>query len=311
MSQRSSNAPAAKLRRQTSAEFAALQRQAATVIMRPLGPDWRTQRRWSDGRRTAEIVESFIKPNDRLTSLERIEIYNRQYWFRLIDSLYDDFPGLLAVMGQRKFSRFVRAYLAKYPSRSFTMRNLGSHLPRMLIDEPNWAEPRSALAQDMAAFEWAQVIAFDSAQHPPLQVDDLLGADPSRLKLGLQPYLTLLDLRYPLDDFSLAVKRRIARSMTSNSAEETRATQHQKRISLPRPKHTFVAVHRVDNAIYYKRLSSGEFALLTDLRDGATLARACMAAVKADRIALEGSQLSQWFKQWATLGWFCASRQQR
>jgi len=291
--------PATK-RRQTPAEFKQLQRLAASLIMRPLSPQWRTQREWIDGLPTQEIAAGFIKPNDRLSSLERIEIYNRQYWFRLIDCLYDDFPGLHAVMGQRRFSKFLRAYLAKYPSRSFTLRNLGSRLPQMLIDEPEWCGPRVAMAQDMAAFEWAQVIAFDSESRPPLGVDDFLGADPNKMRLGLQPYVTLLDLRYPLDEFSLALKRRINRSATSNSAEENQYERPVSRVRLPRPERIFVAVHRLNNSIYYKRLEAGAFALLESLRSGKTLTKAVTSAGKSDLQLLQ-----QWFAQWAAMGWFC------
>ncbi len=268
--------------------------------MRPLSAQWRTQREWVDGRATAEIAAGFIKPNDRLSSLERIEIYNRQYWFRLIDCLYDDFPGLHAVMGQRGFSKFVRAYLAKYPSRSFTLRNLGSRLPQMLMEEPQWCGGRVAMAQDMAAFEWAQVIAFDSEARPPLGVDDFLGADPNKMRLGLQPYVTLLDLRYPLDEFSLALKRRINRSATSNSAEENQYERAVKRVRLPKPERVFVAVHRLNNSIYYKRMERGAFALLMSLREGKSLAKAVAAAGE-----VEAQTLQQWFVQWAAMGWFC------
>jgi hypothetical protein len=287
-------------RQQTPAEFKQLQRLAASLIMRPLSPQWRTQRAWIDGQPTQEIAAGCIKPNDRLTSLERIEIYNRQYWFRLIDCLYDDFPGLHAVMGQRRFSKFLRAYLAKYPSRSFTLRNLGSRLPQMLIDEPEWCGQRVAMAQDMAAFEWAQVIAFDSESRPPLGVDDFLGADPNKMRLGLQPYLTLLDLRYPLDEFSLALKRRINRSTTSNSAEENQYERPASRVRLPKPKPVFVAVHRLNNSIYYKRLEAGAFTLLQSLLKGKTLANAVASAGE-----IEPQDLQQWFQQWATMGWFC------
>jgi len=38
------------------------------------------RQRAQDGHSVAEEAESFIKPNDRLTSFERLEIYNRQYW---------------------------------------------------------------------------------------------------------------------------------------------------------------------------------------------------------------------------------------
>ena len=58
------------------------------------------------------------KPNDRLSSFERLEIYNRVYWFRVLDCLYDDYPGLRAIVGERRFLKLATAYLAKYPSAS-------------------------------------------------------------------------------------------------------------------------------------------------------------------------------------------------
>ena len=57
-------------------------------------------------------ADALVKPNDRLTPLERLEIYSRSYWFRVIDCLYDDFPGLAAALGPRAFDKMARAYLA-------------------------------------------------------------------------------------------------------------------------------------------------------------------------------------------------------
>src|SRR5437660_780883 len=148
-------------KRQSRAELVELQRLAASVIMRKLDRSGRTQKTWSDGSRTANVIAAFIKPNDRLTPFQRLEIYNRQYWFRLIDCLYDDYPGLLGVLGQRRFSRVVQAYLDRNPSRSYTLRNLGSRLEQFLIDEPQLTAPRTELAIELARFEWAQVVAFD------------------------------------------------------------------------------------------------------------------------------------------------------
>ena len=87
---------------------------------------------WVDGSKMTAAVEEFVKPNNRLTSFERLEIYNRQYWFRVLDSFYEDYPGLRAVLGERTFIKMAEAYLVKYPSASFTMRNLGSRLDRWL-----------------------------------------------------------------------------------------------------------------------------------------------------------------------------------
>ncbi len=138
----------------------------ATAIFRPLDARDRMQTRWTDGRPTSAVAAQFIKPNDRLSSFERLEIYNRVYWFRVLDCLYDDYPGLRAIVGEKKFMQLATAYLAKYPSNLFTLRNLGQRLEKFLREEPKWIAPNEELALDMVRFEWAQVVAFDDAARP-------------------------------------------------------------------------------------------------------------------------------------------------
>ena len=159
--------------------------------------------------------------NDRLTSLERIEIYNKQYWFRLLDCLYDDYPGLRAILGEKQVPQASHRLSGQYPSRSFTLRNLGSRLVEFLQERPELTAPRQKMCLDMASFEWAQVVAFDGPAKPPLTPDDLLGRDPAKLRLGLQPYLTLLELSYPLDEFVISVKKQESslRSEASNAID--------------------------------------------------------------------------------------------
>ncbi len=107
----------------------------ASAIFRPLTAQDRMQPRWTDGRQMSASPTQFIKPNDRLSAFERLEIYNRVYWFRILDCIYDDYPGLRAILGERKFMRLATAYLAKYPSISFTLRNLGQRLEKFLREE--------------------------------------------------------------------------------------------------------------------------------------------------------------------------------
>ena len=205
-------------RRQSAEGFRNLQRLTFSAIVQPLGPGNRTAAVAHDGRPMKDFVADFIKPNSCLSSLERLEIYNRQYWFRVLDSLYDDYPGLRSILGQRTFGRLSVAYLTRYPSTSFTLRNLGSRLEKFLLEEPQWTGRRAILALDMVRFEWARIIAFDAERRPPLTIDDLLGQDPGRLRLGLQPYLSILHLGYPLDDFVLAVKKQEAAEESTNHA---------------------------------------------------------------------------------------------
>ena len=80
-----------------------LQRTMAKAVMHPLTHSEHMSKHASNGEPMAEYAAKFIKPNDRLTSFERLEIYNRQYWWRLMSSLAEDFPGLQAILGNRRF----------------------------------------------------------------------------------------------------------------------------------------------------------------------------------------------------------------
>lgn len=294
-----------------SMNLAQTQRLMAQAIMRPLTPDQRMQPRWTDDQPTSAVVETFIKPNDRLTSFERLEIYNRQYWFRLLDCLYDDFPGLRAILGQDRFYDLSVAYLEQHPSRSYTLRNLGSQLEQFLRQNPRWTRPHTKLVLDMARFEWAQVLAFDEAALPPLTPDDLLGRDPATLQLHLQPHVSLLQLSYPLDEFLSAVKKE-QHGETSNAApEETPEAftgRKSRRTPLPARKKTHLAVHRADNALYFKRLEPRAYQILLALQQGQTLHDAVAAAFdpaprswSPEKIA---STVRRWFHNWTAIGWF-------
>src|SRR5208282_4610165 len=105
-----------------------IQHRMLDAVMQPLTNDEQMQPHTRDGRSMHDVAAEFIKRNDRLTSFERLEIYNRQYWYRLKDCFYDDYPGLRAILGERRFERLALAYLEGHPSQSFTLRNLGRWL---------------------------------------------------------------------------------------------------------------------------------------------------------------------------------------
>lgn len=299
-------APAPRRLRSTG-DLRALQRLMAAAVMRPLTAASRTQRRWSDGRPAAAVIGTFIKPNDRLDALERLEIYNRMYWFRVLDCLHEDFPGLRAVLGERRFQRLSEAYLARHPSRSFTLRNLGRDLPDFIRAERRWTAPRTVLAGDMARFEWAQVEAYDGPARPALTPEDLGRADPARLRLGLQPYLSLLTLDYAVDDLVIAVKKDALRTEASNAPEAARASPRSRPVRMPRRERIHLVVHRYQGTLYFKRLAPGAARLLSSLRAGRSVARACAEALpkRAAVAPAAQRQVQAWFQNWAALGWFC------
>jgi hypothetical protein len=276
--------------------------------MRPLARGDAMQARWADGSSMKKVTAGFIKPNDRLTSFERLEIYNRQYWFRLKDSFHEDYPGLRAVLGDRRFEQLAVEYLTRFPSESFTLRNLGRHLVAFLEAEPRWTGPRHQLVLDMARLEWAHIEAFDNEARPPLKTGALAGLDAGQLRLKLQPHITLLQLHYEVDDFLIALKHSAGlRNEASNAlGQRRRGNRTNAKLTIKRNP-IDLAVHRHADGVYYKRLQPGQFRLLRAFQRGSTLEKACASLMKSQATpdGKLAARLSQWFEDWATLGWFC------
>jgi hypothetical protein len=273
-----------------------------TLVQPLVGRDDALAARWHDGRPMAEVAAEFIKPNDRLSSFERLQIYARCYWYRIIECAYDDSPGLRALLGERKFSAVIRAYLAKYPSRSFSLRNLCQRLPQFIREEPSWSAPHTELAHAVARFEWAQTVAFDGESRPVLTPDDIADSPPAKLRVGLQPYLTMLALDWPVDNFVIAVKKRDAlRQDASNAVSDGSQRAALKRVPPPRREAIFLVVHRYTNRLYYKRLTAPAWKILQALGAGRTVAQA--VALGGPDVTAE--QIREWFATWMELGWFC------
>ncbi|MBV9268160.1 MAG: putative DNA-binding domain-containing protein [Acidobacteriaceae bacterium] len=286
-----------------------LQRRVAVAVMQPLTRDEGMRQRSQGGVSMQAEADALIKPNSRLTSFERLEIYNRQYWFRVLSCFAEDFPGLRAIIGSRKFDALSHAYLNDCPSVSFTLRNLGSQLETWLRAHTGWIADVEELALDMVRLEWAHIEAFDSASEPILTPADIEAAGPG-LSVRLQPYIRLLHLSYPVDDLLIEVRQYEGDASTSaNAARLGHFRRRLRKHVLPTREAVFLAVHRMEDSVYYKRLDREPYRMLCALAAGESLEEALEAAFvssmlpEVERIPA----LQQWFANWAELGWFCRS----
>ena len=287
-------------RRKPDSGLEALQRAITGALMKPLNAGE------SMAPANRAVAEKFIKSNDRLTAFERLQIYNQQYWWRLLGAFGEDFSGLRAVLGDRKFDRLANAYLEECGSTSWTLRNLGSKLVGFLEANPRLTHPRTALALDVARVEWARVLAFDEPARKVVAPEKLARTPAGRLRLALQPYIVLLELSHPVDELMRKLKRAefsaVSNAVSSSDKRRTRtATVRRSRKSV------FLAVHRLGNSVYFKRHEPGAHALLLALRGGATLGAACETAFAGSKSAPQkcAAKIRGWFSRWSEFGWFC------
>jgi len=287
--------------------LAEIQREMAAAVMQPLTASDQMRKCLDDGRSTATMAEGFIAPNSRLTAFERLEIYNRQYWFRVLGALAEDFPALRALLGARRFEALSVAYLRAHPSRSFSLRNLGSKLCDWLSAHPTYAGRRQRLALDVARIEWAFVEAFDQAEQAPLTLEQIATLDGGS-RLGLQPHLRLIALEYPADDLVLSLHQREKRQTSEAGVEHDEAAEMPASLPRLRLQPTWVAAHRLDLSVYYKRLLREQFLMLSAMGRGHPLGEAIASGFAQSRIPEHHRTglVRAWFAEWAELGWICA-----
>jgi hypothetical protein len=271
------------------------QRRIAGAVMSPINSS------------ISAAANQLVKPNDRLTSTERLNIYHRQYWYRVLDSFFEDFPGLGAVLGERAFQRLANAYLADCPSQSFTLRNLGSRLENWLTEHPESAGKNLALALDMVRLEWAHIEAFDNGERKALGPEDLLELGPE-LVLALQPHIQLLELQYPVDNLRIQINLHLKEHGAASNAVSQPTPRHLvRRFARLKPQAIHLAVHRVEFTVYYRQIEADEFRLLQAIGQGQPIGAALDSALAIT--ALEPVELQQkiqtWFANWARLGWLC------
>jgi hypothetical protein len=283
-----------------------LQRRMAEDVRRPLTADFEMQETADDGTSVRSVAASYISPNDRLSSFERLEIYNRQYWFRLISAVSEDFPTLNALLGSRPFEQMILGYINENPSTSWTLRDLGAKLPQFLELHPEFGGRRHRLAVDVARLEWAYVDAFDRKHRTPLTAEEAQNIGPDS-RLSLQPHLQLLELSYPVDTLVLAVKKGAPETeIVSNAATRLEAKT---RLKLPsmRQQRVWLAVHRYEDSVYYRRLRREVFLLLSSLHSGTTVSEAVGHAFEKAKLNVEqqAAVLRESFAHASELGWLC------
>jgi Putative DNA-binding domain len=284
-----------------------IQREMATAVMQPLNAAEEMRAAAPDGRPMTDVAASFIAPNSRLTAFERLEIYNRQYWFRVLGALAEDFPALRAVVGGRAFEALSIAYLVEHPSRSFSLRNLGSKMVEWLHANAQFAGRRHRLAVDVARIEWAFVEAFDSAEREPLTLDQIATLDGAS-RMALQPHVQLLALDYAADDLVLGLHKRDKRQTSEAGVRDDDVPAAPAKLPKLRRRPTWVAAHRIETSIYYRRLAREEFLTLDAIRRDLPLAQALEAGFRESRMpeSRRAGFVREMFSNWAEFGWVCA-----
>lgn len=222
-------------------------------------------------------ARELMKSGSNLSSEERLELYHRQYWFRVLDSIAEDFPVLRKMAGETRFWNLMEAYLSACPSGSFTLRHLGRKMGEFASSWDGLDDVERRWFSSVAKLEYAYMEIFEAADFEPVPPDQLATAE-----LILQPHVMLMELPVPAD-----------------LCEEWETFEP------IGEKTTWIAVWRGETRGRLQcRLDDVEFELLKRLQAGRTLE--ALFAEPASREP-EPEEISRWFTNWQARGWIAVA----
>lgn len=235
-------------------------------------------------------AQKLIRPSAALRPVERLELYHRQYWYRLLDSIAEDFPSLQDLLGDAVFWGLMEAFLLAQPPSTYNLRQLGAGLVDFIAGFDLEAE-LCIVAEDLARIEYALCMAFEAADRPVVQPQQL-----ATTKLDLQPHLSLMSLRSSADTLwrRFDAGRKLKKWPTPRNAP-----------------HRYVVVYRLQQDFRVERLPRAAFMILRAIAQTGSLDAALDQVLKDGELKRkrDRDQIGQWFGQWTAKGWICKGQQ--
>lgn len=142
-----------------------------------------------------KIVEDIIPPP--FSSIKsRLEIYQKSYFIRLIESLICDYPATHKLTGEDLFQALGKQYILQHPSKEASLQAFGKKFPTFLETAENMDQAGLA---ELANFELALANAFEAADASTMTADRLQSIAPEKwpqLTFRFHPSVQLLSLEW-------------------------------------------------------------------------------------------------------------------
>jgi hypothetical protein len=118
----------------------------------------------------------------------------------------------------------------------------------------------------------------------------------------------LLASSYPVDSLVLAVKKHAPEAEIVSNAANRRESLNYLKLPSMRQERIWLAVHRFQDSVYYRRIGREAFLLLSALRTGATVSEALTHAFARTKLnsAEQALVMRESFGHASELGWFCS-----
>lgn len=141
-------------------------------------------------------LDDLVLETTTVSRATRLHIYSNAYRARFVEALTADYGMLRRYIGDEEFEKLILAYIDAYPSRYFSLREMGARLEQFLQSSEIYCGHLDLI--ELVRFEWALCHAFDAAERPIFTSADLAGIEPEQwpsLIVNISPTLVCIPLR--------------------------------------------------------------------------------------------------------------------
>lgn len=242
----------------------------------------------------------FIAPSPTLRPAQRIELYNQQYWWRLVNILQEGFPLTVRLFGHTDFNEKIAIpYLVKYPPDTWSLCFLGSRLSRW-VEEEYHAEDKQ-LVLDSTILDNAFFEIFFKRQWPGVDLTQLpVPGDISSLMdvtLHVQPWLSLFEFNYELLNFRHEMLQQSVGHWEENDFPKIESGK----------KFYFVLFRNEQQFVTWMQIPVTAYKILQLFKNGATVNNVCEWIETQDEATCEeaAANLQKWLQEWIVWHWLC------
>lgn len=275
-----------------------LQQWFGGIISRPFGTHSAINPITPTGEPIKKIASQYIKPSPTLRPDQRIEIYNQQYWWRLLNVLHEIFPLATRLFGYRDFNRRLGVpYLMAFPPNHWSLNHLGAYFVEWI--EKHYKGKDKQLLLQSAKIDLGFNDSFVAADEDPITGDALPDPNDSSFlltkPLRLPQSLFLYELDYDLFELRVEMLKHDPDYWVKNPFPKLRKGQ----------KFYFVLYRNNSKLLNWKEISKGEWLLLSQFKHGYTVEAACeWLDSQEEAIQHEAAEnLHRWLQSWIILRW--------
>lgn len=263
-----------------------LQTWFGSIIAQPLAEDGGIRKLTPRRKSIKDEAKLFVSKSPTLESHQRIEIYNQQYWWRLINTLNDFFPFLTRLFGYSNLSeKILIPYLLAHRPVHWSINTIGDHLPEWI--QKHYKEKDKQLVHDASILDRAFHMVFFFGLRPSADENSL------ELPLFLQPHVSLYQFPYQLFGFR--------KEMMTQPPEYWVEHDFPK---LEKGSYFFRLFRNQQSVVLWKEITEAEYLMLQQFAKGSTIDQACeWLEGQSEAIRAEAElSLEKWFKDWTVQG---------